>query len=69
MTNDPTLHVSLVVGDKALSATVALLMKIGGLDESTAREAAPAIHRTFDLAPKGTLQPFVAAIAQLAKQP
>ena len=57
------------VPDKALKATAVLLMKYGGLSEEAAREAAPAVHKTFDLAPKGTLQPFMSAIAQLARQP
>lgn len=57
-----------IVSDKAHSATAVLLMKYGGLDEETARKAAPAIHKTFDLAPKGSLQPFMAVVAALARQ-
>jgi hypothetical protein len=57
------------IPEKALKATAALLMKYGGLDEETARKAAPAVHATFDLAPKGTLQPFTNAVATLARQP
>jgi hypothetical protein len=58
---------TLNVSDKALKATAALLMKYGGLSEEAALEAAPAIHKTFDLAPKGTLQPFTQAISGLAR--
>jgi hypothetical protein len=59
---------TLTVPDKALKATAALLMKYGGLSEDAACEAAQAIHKTFDLAPKGTLQPFTNAVAALARQ-
>ena len=58
-----------MIPDKALKATAMLLVKYGGLTEDEAMKAAPAVHKTFDLAPKGTLYPFVAAIAELAKQP
>ncbi len=60
---------ALTVSDKSLKATADLLVKYGGLSEALAKEAAPAIHKTFDLAPKGSLQPFIQMIVALSKQP
>lgn len=38
-----------------------------GVEASAAEAAAKALHETFDLAPKGTLQPLIQAVAKLAR--
>ncbi len=49
----------------AIAATAAILMKIGGLDEKTARAAAPAVQKAFDLMPKGSLQHMKDAVVAM----
>lgn len=51
---------------KALEAITELLVK-HGCSEEAAKAAAPAVQAAFDLAPKGTLQPFMNVIADLAR--
>jgi len=70
---DPLYNCALLIccppeSDESQKAIAVLLMKIGGLDEETARKAAPAVQKTFDLAPPGALQTLKDAIAALARQ-
>ncbi len=70
---DPLYNCALLVccppeSEESTKAVAVLLMKIGGLDEETARKAAPAVQKTFDLMPPGTTQALKDAIAALAKQ-
>ena len=48
-------------------AVMATFLRERGVDEPAAEASAKAICECFDLAPKGTLQPFIQEIARLAR--
>lgn len=69
---DPVINCALLICCPPLSqesekAVASLLVSYGGLDEATAKRAAPAVQKCFDLAEKGTLQPLKDSIARLAR--